>query len=426
MTQLEKARRGLITEEMRIAARVEKVAPEYIRRGLVDGTIVICRNNTHKSIKPLAIGKGLRTKVNANIGTSKDHTDINLEMKKLKIAVDAGADAVMDLSTGGNLASIRKAVMKKSTVAIGTVPIYQAAVKTISQNKAISEMTADDIFAVIEENGRDGVDFITVHCGVTRLSVAALKSQKRILGIVSRGGSMTANWMDCNKKENPLYEEYDRLLEIAYRYDMVLSLGDGLRPGAIDDATDQAQMQELIILGGLAARARAAGVQVMIEGPGHVPLTEIVTNIKLQKEICQNAPFYVLGPLPTDIAPGYDHITSAIGGAIAGAAGADFLCYVTPAEHLRLPTLADVRDGVIAARIAAHIADIAKRLPGARAKDRKMAQCRKNFDWQGQVDLSIDPEKTVALLEKSKSAKNEGCTMCGELCAIKLGKKQHK
>jgi phosphomethylpyrimidine synthase len=426
MTQLEKARKGLITEEMRIAARFEKVAPEYIRQGLVDGTIVICRNNKHKSIKPLAIGKGLRTKINANIGTSKDHTDINLELKKLKIAVDAGADAVMDLSTGGNLASIRKAVMKKSTVAIGTVPIYQAAVKIIAQKKAISEMTADDIFAVIEENGRDGVDFITVHCGVTRLSVAALKSQKRILGIVSRGGSMTANWMDCNKKENPLYEEYDRLLEIAHRYDMVLSLGDGLRPGAIDDATDQAQLQELIILGELAARARAAGVQVMIEGPGHVPLTEIVTNIKLQKEICQNAPFYVLGPLPTDIAPGYDHITSAIGGAIAGAAGADFLCYVTPAEHLRLPTLADVRDGVIAARIAAHIADIAKGLPGARTKDRKMAQCRKNFDWQGQVDLSIDPEKTVALLEKSKSAKEEGCTMCGELCAIKLGKKQRK
>ncbi|MGO8715062.1 MAG: phosphomethylpyrimidine synthase ThiC, partial [Smithella sp.] len=289
---------------------------------------------------------------------------------------------------------------------------------------AISEMTADDIFAVIEENGKDGVDFITVHCGVTRLSVAALKSQKRILGIVSRGGSMTANWMDCNKKENPLYEEYGRLLEIAHRYDMVLSLGDGLRPGAIDDATDQAQLQELIILGALATRARAAGVQVMIEGPGHVPLTEIVTNIKLQKEICNNAPFYVLGPLPTDIAPGYDHITSAIGGAIAGAAGADFLCYVTPAEHLRLPTLNDVRDGVIAARIAAHIADIAKGVKGARERDRKMSQCRNNFDWQGQMDLSIDPQKTVSLLEKSKSAKDEGCTMCGELCAIKLGKKK--
>ncbi|MGA9108840.1 MAG: phosphomethylpyrimidine synthase ThiC [Smithella sp.] len=424
MTQLEKARKGLITKEMKIAARDEKVAPQYIRQGLVDGTIVICRNVNHSAIKPLAIGKGLRTKVNANIGTSKDHMDLNLELKKLKIAVEAGADAVMDLSTGGNLAAIRKKVMKESAVAIGTVPIYQAAVKMIKNGKAISEMTADDIFAVIEENGKDGVDFITVHCGVTRLSVAALKSQKRILGIVSRGGSMTANWMDCNKKENPLYEEYGRLLEIAHRYDMVLSLGDGLRPGAIDDATDQAQLQELIILGALATRARAAGVQVMIEGPGHVPLTEIVTNIKLQKEICNNAPFYVLGPLPTDIAPGYDHITSAIGGAIAGAAGADFLCYVTPAEHLRLPTLNDVRDGVIAARIAAHIADIAKGVKGARERDRKMSQCRNNFDWQGQMDLSIDPQKTVSLLEKSKSAKDEGCTMCGELCAIKLGKKK--
>ncbi|MGA3280742.1 MAG: phosphomethylpyrimidine synthase ThiC [Smithella sp.] len=424
MTQLEKARKGLITKEMKIAARAERVAPEYIRQGLVDGTIVICRNVNHGAIKPLAIGKGLRTKVNANIGTSKDHMDLNLELKKLKTAVEAGADAVMDLSTGGNLAAIRKRVMKASAVAIGTVPIYQAAVKMIKNGKAISEMTADDIFAVIEENGKDGVDFITVHCGVTRLSVAALKSQKRILGIVSRGGSMTANWMDCNKKENPLYEEYGRLLEIAHRYDMVLSLGDGLRPGAIDDATDQAQLQELIILGELAARARAAGVQVMIEGPGHVPLTEIVTNIRLQKEICNNAPFYVLGPLPTDIAPGYDHITSAIGGAIAGAAGADFLCYVTPAEHLRLPTLSDVRDGVIAARIAAHIADIAKGVKGARERDRKMSQCRNNFDWQGQMDLSIDPQKTVSLLEKSKSAKDEGCTMCGELCAIKLGKKK--
>ena len=423
MTQLEKARKGQITEEMKVAARTEKVAPEYIRDGLVDGTIVICRNIKHKTIKPLAIGKGLRTKVNANIGTSKDHSDVSLELKKLKIAVDAGADAVMDLSTGGNLSVIRKKVMQQSTVAIGTVPIYQAAVKMIADKKAISEMTADDIFAVIEENGQDGVDFITVHCGVTRLSVAALQAQERILGIVSRGGSMTANWMECNQQENPLYEEYDRLLDIARRYDMVLSLGDGLRPGAIDDATDQAQLQELIILGELAGRAHNAGVQVMIEGPGHVPLTEIVTNIKLQKEICQNAPFYVLGPLPTDIAPGYDHITSAIGGAIAGAAGADFLCYVTPAEHLRLPTLADVRDGVIAARIAAHIADIAKGLPGARDKDRKMSQCRKTFDWQGQVDLSIDPEKTVSLLEKSKSAGDEGCTMCGELCAIKLGKK---
>lgn len=423
MTQLEKARKGEVTEEMQLAAMAEGVTAEYIRQGIAEGTIVICRNVNHKCIQPLAVGRGLRTKVNANIGTSRDNNDLALELEKLRVAETAGADAVMDLSTGGDLAEIRKAVMEKATVAIGTVPIYQAAVKMLSTGKAIADMTADDLFEVIEENGRDGVDFITVHCGVNRASVAAVEEQGRILGIVSRGGSMTANWMHCNHAENPLYEQYDRLLDISRRYDMVLSLGDGLRPGAIDDATDRGQLTELIILGQLAARAREAGVQVMIEGPGHVPITDIEANIKLQKKVCQGAPFYILGPLPTDIAPGYDHITSAIGGAIAGAAGADFLCYVTPAEHLRLPTLADVRDGVMAARIAGHIADIAKGLPGARERDRKMSQCRKTFDWQGQVDLSIDPEKTVALLEKSKSANDEGCTMCGEFCAIKLGKR---
>jgi phosphomethylpyrimidine synthase len=423
MTQLEKARKGEITEEMNQAASAEGVTAEYMRQGIADGTIVICRNINHKCIQPLAVGRGLRTKVNANIGTSRDNNDLALELEKLRVAEAAGADAVMDLSTGGDLAEIRKAVMQRATVAIGTVPIYQAAVKILGAGKAIADMTADDLFEVIEENGRDGVDFITVHCGVNRASVAAVEEQGRVLGIVSRGGSMTANWMHCNNSENPLYDQYDRLLEISHRYDMVLSLGDGLRPGAIDDATDRGQLMELIILGQLAARAREAGVQVMIEGPGHVPITDIEANIKLQKKVCQGAPFYILGPLPTDIAPGYDHITSAIGGAIAGAAGADFLCYVTPAEHLRLPTLADVRDGVMAARIAGHIADIAKGLPGARERDRKMAQCRKTFDWQGQVDLSIDPEKTIALLEKSQSANDEGCTMCGEFCAIKLGKR---
>lgn len=423
MTQLEKARSGILSEEMEICAAQEGVEVEYIRQGVADGTIVICRNVNHKTIKPLAIGRGLRTKVNANIGTSKDNNDPAAELEKLHVACKAGADAVMDLSTGGDLASIRKAVMEQSTVAIGTVPIYQAAVKILGEKKAISDMRPDDMFDVIEENGRDGVDFITVHCGVNRESVAVVEKQGRVLGIVSRGGSMIANWMRCNNRENPLYEEYDRLLAIARRYDMVLSLGDGLRPGAIHDATDRGQISELIILGELAARARDAGVQVMIEGPGHVPITEVEANIRLQKKLCQGAPFYVLGPLPTDIAPGYDHITSAIGGAIAGAAGADFLCYVTPAEHLRLPTLSDVRDGVIAARIAAHIGDIAKGIKGAEDRDRKMSQCRKNFDWQGQIDLSIDPERTVALLEKSKSAQDEGCTMCGEFCAIKLSKK---
>lgn len=423
MTQLEKARKGIITDEMKICAGEEGVEPDFICRGVAEGNIVITRNVNHKTIKPLAIGRGLRTKINANIGTSKDHTDLEVELEKLKIAVDAGADTVMDLSTGGNLAEIRKAIIKKSTAAIGTVPIYQVAVKMIENKKAISEMTADDIFDVIEENGKDGVDFITVHCGVTEKSVAALESEGRALGIVSRGGSMIANWMRCNNQENPLYKYYERLLEIAHRYDMVLSLGDGLRPGAIEDATDQGQIAELVILGELARRAQDAGVQVMIEGPGHVPINEIAANIQLQKKICRGAPFYVLGPLPTDIAPGYDHITSAIGGAIAGAAGADFLCYVTPAEHLRLPTLRDVHEGVIAAKIAAHIADIAKGVKGASARDKRMSQYRKEFNWQGQVDLAIDPAKASALLEKSKSANEEGCTMCGEFCAIKLGRK---
>jgi len=424
MTQLEAARKGIITEEMKLCADREGVTPEFVRSGIEEGTIVVVRNTDHRSIEPLAIGKGLRTKVNANIGTSKDHADLSLELEKVRISVAAGADTIMDLSTGGDIRSIRKAVIRESPLPVGTVPIYQAALRMLDAKKAISQMSADDLFDVIEENGEDGVDFITVHCGVTRGSVRAIEEQGRLLGIVSRGGSITANWMACNDRENPLYEEFDRLLEIAARYDMVLSLGDGLRPGCLADATDRGQVQELILLGELARRARAKDVQVMIEGPGHVPLKDIRANIQMQKALCNGAPFYVLGPLPTDIAPGYDHITSAIGGAIAGAAGADFLCYVTPSEHLRLPTLDDVREGIIAAKIAAHIADIAKGLPGAVERDSRMAACRKTFDWQGQIDASIDPDKTRRLLEKSESAKEEGCTMCGEFCAIRLGKKE--
>jgi phosphomethylpyrimidine synthase len=422
MTQLETARKGSISEEMKKCAEVEGVSPEFIRDGVEKGTIVVIRNKKHSTIVPLSLGKGLRTKINANIGTSKDRVDLELELEKVKISVTAGADTIMDLSTGGNIRRIRQAIIKASTLPVGTVPIYQAAAEMLEAKKAILEMTGNDMFRVIEENGEDGVDFITVHCGVTRRSVACIEEEGRILGIVSRGGSILRNWMSFNDRENPLYEEYDRLLEIAKRYDMVLSLGDGLRPGCLADATDRGQVQELILLGELAKRARDYGVQVIIEGPGHVPIKEIVSNIQLQKSLCNGAPFYVLGPLPTDIAPGYDHITSAIGGAIAGSAGADFLCYVTPSEHLRLPTLEDVREGVIASKIAAHIADIAKEIPGALDKDKLMARYRKDFDWQGQVKSSVDPEKTKKFLETSKSAKEEGCTMCGEFCAIKLGK----
>jgi len=423
MTQLEEARNGRISKEMEICAEKEGVSPEFIRKGVAEGNIVVVRNNTHTAISPLAIGKGLRTKINANIGTSGDHTDLDVELEKVKVSVAAGADTIMDLSTGGDLGAIRKAILKASSVALGTVPIYQAAAAMLAAKKAIVAMTADDIFAVIEKNGEDGVDFITVHCGVSLRSVASVEAQGRILGIVSRGGSITANWMRCNERENPLYEYYDRLLEIAHRYDMVLSLGDGLRPGCIADATDRGQMQELILLGELAKRARDKGVQVMIEGPGHVPIKDIQANVQLEKSLCSGAPFYVLGPLPTDIAPGYDHITAAIGGAIAGASGADFLCYVTPSEHLRLPSIEDVRVGIMASRIAAHIADIAKGLPGALEQDVIMAGFRKDINWQGQISTAIDQEKAGRLLEKSTTAKEEGCTMCGELCAIKLGKR---
>lgn len=423
MTQLEIARKNKISEEMRICADQEGVEPEFIRKGVEDGNIVVIKNIKHTSILPIAIGRGLRTKVNSNIGTSKDRIDMELELEKVRISITAGADTIMDLSTGGDIGKIRKAILKESSVTIGTVPIYQAAVEMLNSKKAIVEMSADDMFEAIEENGEDGVDFITVHCGVTKRSVDCIKKEGRRLGIVSRGGTFLSKWMEYNEKENPLYEQYDRLLKIAASYDMVLSLGDGLRPGCIADATDRGQVEELLILGELTKRAKAYGVQVMIEGPGHVPIKEIQANVELEKSLCHGAPFYVLGPLPTDIAPGYDHITAAIGGAIAGSAGADFLCYVTPSEHLRLPTIKDVREGIIASRIAAHIADIAKGVHGAFEKDLLMAKYRNEFNWEEQVNISIDPDKAGALLETSESASKEGCTMCGEFCAIKLGKK---
>ncbi|ABC77146.1 phosphomethylpyrimidine synthase ThiC [Syntrophus aciditrophicus] len=424
MTQLEMAGQGRVTEEMKLCAEKEGVSPEFIRRGVEEGSIVVVRNNRHTGIAPLAIGKGLRTKVNANLGTSRDHVDLEMELEKVRICTKAGADALMDLSTGGEIRAIRQAIVNASTMAVGTVPIYAAAAEALNSRKSIMEMTADEMFQAIEENGEDGVDFITVHCGVTRESVGRIAAQGRLLGIVSRGGSITARWMDYNDAENPLYAQYDRLLEIARRYDMVLSLGDGLRPGCLADATDRGQVQELIILGELCRRARARDVQVMIEGPGHVPYPQIEANIALQKSLCEGAPFYVLGPLPTDIAPGYDHITAAIGGALAGAAGADFLCYVTPSEHLCLPNLDDVHEGIVASRIAAHIADIAKGYPGAMEKDILMAKYRSEFNWNGQIDLSVDPDRSRARLERSETAKEEGCTMCGDLCAIKLGKKK--
>jgi len=424
MTQLDYARQGQITEAMKKCAAAEDVPAEAIRQGVAEGKMVITQNLKHLNIAPLAIGKGLRTKVNANVGTSGEHNNIEEELEKVRVAIEAGADTIMDLSTGPGIDEARKTVMKASTVPVGTVPIYQAAIEMPrKKNRPMVEMTADDLFEAIERHGEDGVDFITVHCGVTRLSVDKIKKEGRLMGVVSRGGAILVEWMDYNKRENPLFEEYDRLLGIAKAFDMTLSLGDGLRPGCLADATDRGQIQELIILGELTERAWAKGVQVMIEGPGHVPLDQIEANILLQKRLCHGAPFYVLGPLVTDIAPGYDHITGAIGGAIAAKAGADFLCYVTPSEHLRLPSVDDVREGVIASRIAGHAADITRGMKGALEKDCQMARARKALDWKEQIRLSIDPRRARKLRESSMPQESDVCTMCGELCAIKKSSK---
>ena len=421
MTQLEYARRGVITEKMRIAAVSEGVPPEFIRDGIAAGTIVLCHNIKHVNGTPLPVGAGLRTKVNANIGSSSDDMNVEKELEKARAAVKYGADAIMDLSTGGPVDEIRKAIIAETNACIGSVPLYQAALDAVrNKNKAIVDMTVDDIFAGIIKHAEDGVDFITVHCGVTRGTVERMKNEGRIMDVVSRGGAFTIEWMSYNNKENPLFEHFDKLLEITKEYDMTLSLGDGFRPGCLADATDRAQIHELILLGELTQRAQAVGVQVMIEGPGHVPLNQIQTNIQLQKRLCHGAPFYVLGPLVTDIAPGYDHITCAIGGAIAAAAGADFLCYVTPSEHLCLPNVQDVRDGIIATRIAAHAGDIAKGVKGAMEKDIAMAKCRKKLDWEGQFALAMDPDKAREYRANSPVSDHGACTMCGEFCAYKL------
>lgn len=422
MTQLELARSGQISPEMLQAAQAEGIEPELLRQRIAAGTAIICHNVKHQGAPPLAVGQGLRTKVNANIGTSKDDTSIDKELEKARVAVNAGADAIMDLSTGGPIDEIRAAIIREAGVCIGSVPLYQAAVDTVvRKRKAMVDMTVDEIFDGVIKHLEDGVDFITVHCGVTRGTVERMRREGRVMEVVSRGGSFTVEWMAHNGQENPLYEHFDRLLEIVKPYDATLSLGDGFRPGCIADATDRAQVHELILLGELTQRAWDAGVQVMIEGPGHVPLNQIEANIQLQKRLCHGAPFYVLGPLVTDIAPGYDHITCAIGGTLAAAAGADFLCYVTPSEHLRLPTVEDVHEGVMASRIAAHAADLVKGVKGAWEKDLAMARCRKRLDWEGQFQLALDPEKARRLRAESGVDEEHGaCTMCGEFCAYKV------
>jgi len=422
MTQLELARQGIISPQMKTVAQQEGVDVEFIRRGVAKGTIVIPANINHSNLVPCGIGQGLRTKVNANIGTSSDFGDANTELEKLRVAVDSGADTVMDLSTGGDISAIRRTIIAASSVPIGTVPIYQVGIEAIDRHGAIVKMTGDDLFAGIGEHVRDGVDFITVHCGVTQSAVAKLKQQGRVTDVVSRGGAFIIGWMFHNECENPLYEYYDRLLEIAREFDVTLSLGDGMRPGSIADATDRAQIEELLVIGELVQRAQRAGVQAMVEGPGHLPLNQIEANVQLEKSICKGAPFYVLGPLVTDIAAGYDHITGAIGGAIAAAAGTDFLCYVTPSEHLGLPDSEDVRQGVIASRIAAHAGDIVKGVKGAEEWDRKMSKARKGLDWEEQARLSLDPGLSRRVHSKHASA-GVACSMCGEFCAMELMEK---
>ncbi len=420
MTQLEAAKKGDITDAMRAVAEDEGLEPAVVRDSVAQGTVVIPKNLHHR-FRPRGIGAGLRTKINANIGYSAQHKSLDEEIEKLNVSVKAGADAVMDLSTGEDLDDMRLALLKKCAVMMGTVPIYQ-----VISERGVQDYTADDIFEVIDKQARQGVDFVTVHCGVTKDSLDRLLDQGRVCGIVSRGGSVMASWICRTGRENPLYEHYDRLLDIALEHDVTLSLGDGLRPGAIHDASDQAQFRELAILGELAARARDRGVQVMIEGPGHVPLDEIEANVELEKKLCGGAPFYVLGPLTTDVAPGYDHITSAIGGAIAAASGADFLCYVTRAEHLRLPTVEDVREGVIAARIAAHTADIVKGVKGAKDWDRSMSEARKALDWEKMYSLAIDPERAREMRASSEAYESAVCTMCGPLCAIDMDNAMRK
>ncbi len=421
MTQMEQAKRGTITEAMRYVGAVEGIDPEELRRRIASGRAIIPKN-VHHDFNPIGVGEGLSTKVNANIGTSGHHQQVQEEIDKLRIAVQCGAEMVMDLSTGDGLDSVRKEILKRCPVILGTVPIYQA----VADRGSVYEMSADDLFGVIESHARDGIDFVTVHCGVSREAVRRVDEDGRIAGIVSRGGSMLAGWIARTGEENPLLVQYDRLLDIAFEHDMTLSLGDGIRPGATADATDAAQITELLTLGELTRRAHERSVQVMIEGPGHVPIDQIQANVQLQKSICRGAPFYVLGPLTTDIGAGYDHITGAIGGAIASAAGADVLCYLTPAEHLRLPDVDDVRAGVIATKIAAHSGDMAKGVFGARERDNQMSLYRKQLDWEGQYRLALDPEKAREFRYTSEDYDKAVCTMCGTLCSMARENKRHQ
>ena len=415
-TQMDAARQGILTPQMRTVAEKEKMAPETLRGLVADGKVIIPANKHHVNLDPEGVGQGLRTKINVNLGISKDCCDVNRELDKVRLALALKAEAIMDLSCYGKTREFRRRLVEMSPAMIGTVPIYDA---VGFYDKNIRDLTVDELFAVVERHCDDGVDFLTIHAGLNRQAAEKIERRERITNIVSRGGSLLFAWMKLNDRENPFYEHFDRLLEICQRYDVSLSLGDGCRPGCLHDSTDASQVEELITLGELTQAAWEKNVQVMIEGPGHMALNEIAGNMMLEKRLCHGAPFYVLGPIVTDVAPGYDHITSAIGGAVAAASGADFLCYVTPAEHLRLPDREDMKSGIIATRIAAHAADIAKGIPGARIWDDRMARARAALDWEQMLDLAMDAEKPRRYRQSSLPEHADSCTMCGKMCAVR-------
>ena len=414
MTQLKMARNNEITKEMQNVARKENINVKVLMKNIAAGKIVIPASILHKNLRPIGIGKGLKVKVNANIGSSPDKADLDYELEKLRVCIDAKADTIMDLSTGGNIDQIRHEIIKNSFIPVGTVPVYQAAC-TVDD---VIELTEKDFVDGIKKHIEDGVDFITIHAGLLKSSIPYIK--KRTMGVVSRGGALLLRWMVHHNKENPIYDNFDEILKMAKKYDVTLSLGDGLRPGCLKDATDKAQIYELKVIGDLTLRAWTEDVQVIIEGPGHVPLNQIEKNVRLQKKICHGAPFYVLGPLVTDISPGYDHITSAIGGCLAAYYGADFLCYVTPAEHLGLPNVEEVKEGVIASKIAAHAADVARGLKGAINWDNKMSEARSNLDWKKMIELSINPDLAKKIRERCTDADEDVCSMCGRFCSVKM------
>ena len=415
-TQMDAARKGIVTKEMEIVAKKENIDVNELRELIASGKVIIPANKNHKNLDPEAVGQGMRTKINVNLGISKDCANIDKEMEKVKTALAMKAEAIMDLSSYGKTKAFRQRLIEESTAMIGTVPMYDV---IGYHHKKLQDITAEEFLEVVEAHAKDGVDFQTIHVGINKATAKRFKENGRLMNIVSRGGALVYSWMELTGNENPFFEYYDKVLDICEKYDVTMSLGDACRPGCIEDSTDASQIEELIVLGELTKRAWDRNVQVMIEGPGHMAMNEIAANMIIEKRLCHGAPFYVLGPLVTDIAPGYDHITSAIGGAIAAANGADFLCYVTPAEHLRLPDLKDMKDGIIASRIAAHAADIAKGVKGARDWDNRMAKARRELDWDAQFKEAIDPEKAKAYRESSMPEISETCTMCGEMCAVK-------